>query len=299
MDKETLRQLEKTLEKMRPFHEKFSHFHKIMERSFPSQVLQAQMKANIDNISKSSHIYPNVEESLKRILPNQDLLTRVDSILQKLQPEQKFQSLIENAINKSFPNERWLLSFQKEIDRLTNNQKVMANIAQANLALAVESSYYDAVDEFNNLTENKNLDFISALLKVIQSIIDKTSSLNIEFYLNIIITLALFVITTHDMDVIINNTLNRIDEIEIKIDSVLELMNNTDDKYIYYVVERSVNVRNKPTTKKSKILQIIYPNQKVKLLMAKHKWIKIEYFDWITKQNKQGWVYKKYLRLIK
>ena len=37
MDKETLRQLEKTLEKMRPFHEKFSQFHKLMERSFPSQ----------------------------------------------------------------------------------------------------------------------------------------------------------------------------------------------------------------------------------------------------------------------
>lgn len=67
---------------------------------------------------------------------------------------------------------------------------------------------------------------------------------------------------------------------------------------IYYIVKRQVQVKVKPTFNSPTIV-IIYPNQKVKILKKNHKWIYIEYFDYIDGVPKTGWASKKYLVKMK
>jgi hypothetical protein len=66
---------------------------------------------------------------------------------------------------------------------------------------------------------------------------------------------------------------------------------------IYYVVERKVELKIRPQSK-SATIQILSPNQTIKLIQAKGKWIYVEYFDYIEGLPKTGWVLKKYTRRL-
>lgn len=77
-------------------------------------------------------------------------------------------------------------------------------------------------------------------------------------------------------------------------DIAKKLSESDENNEIYYIVERQVQVKVKPTFKAPTIV-IIYPNQKVKLVKKNHKWIYIEYFDYIDGVPKTGWANKKYL----
>jgi hypothetical protein len=67
---------------------------------------------------------------------------------------------------------------------------------------------------------------------------------------------------------------------------------------ISYVVERKVELKIRPQSK-SATIQILSPNQTIKLIQAKGKWIYVEYFDYIEGLPKTGWVLKKYTRRLK
>ena len=91
---------------------------------------------------------------------------------------------------------------------------------------------------------------------------------------------------------------NRIEQLTSLIEEFIKTQQSTHYNGIFYVVIRSVNLRNKPTTKKSKILSILRPGKEVKLIQRKGKWIKVEYFDYLSEEIAQGWCYKKYLKLF-
>ncbi len=68
---------------------------------------------------------------------------------------------------------------------------------------------------------------------------------------------------------------------------------------IYYEVVKQVKVReNSNSSKKSKILDIIFPKQKLLVIRKKSKWIEVEYFDEKQQQTVTGWVFKKYTKRI-
>jgi hypothetical protein len=69
------------------------------------------------------------------------------------------------------------------------------------------------------------------------------------------------------------------------------------DDNTYYIVDREVTLRVKPNTKAAPIA-VIFPNQKVRLEKNNHKWIYVEYFDYIEGVPKYGWAYKKYLKKL-
>jgi hypothetical protein len=69
------------------------------------------------------------------------------------------------------------------------------------------------------------------------------------------------------------------------------------DENTYYIVERKVSVQIKPTFK-SPTIAILFPNQKVRLVQDKHKWIYIEYFDYLESIPRYGWANKKYLKRL-
>jgi hypothetical protein len=79
-----------------------------------------------------------------------------------------------------------------------------------------------------------------------------------------------------------------------------DLVDEELDLKVEYVVIRAINLRTQSNTDiDSHIISVLYPNQKVELLKRNKKWIYVGYFDEIDGVPKTGWVYKKYLRLIK
>jgi hypothetical protein len=69
------------------------------------------------------------------------------------------------------------------------------------------------------------------------------------------------------------------------------------DENIYYVVERRVNLKLKPHNRSLTIVTLS-PNQKVRLERMNHKWIYIEYFDYLDGVPRYGWADKKYLKRL-
>ena len=63
----------------------------------------------------------------------------------------------------------------------------------------------------------------------------------------------------------------------------------------YYIVDREVVLRVKPQSKGTKIV-VLFPNQRVLLVKDNHKWIYIEYFDYLEGIPRYGWAMKKYFR---
>ena len=122
--------------------------------------------------------------------------------------------------------------------------------------------------------------------------------LSIEFYLNFLIAFLFFVYSmqySHESEKRIINKINAVQEVIIE---KLEEVNIKKADDVYYVVQRPVNLRTKPTTKKSNIIKVLYPNQTTILIERKGKWIKVEYFNHLTGVHESGWCYKKYLKKI-
>lgn len=126
----------------------------------------------------------------------------------------------------------------------------------------------------------------------------KNDILKAEFWISIIFSLILFIASQHFAKMSedgIQSHMNKLERLIIELPK--ELMHERDSS-TYYVVIRFVNLRSKPSTKKSEILEVLYPNLKVRLIERKSKWIFIEYYDHISDDYKRGWVSKKYLRIL-
>jgi hypothetical protein len=72
---------------------------------------------------------------------------------------------------------------------------------------------------------------------------------------------------------------------------------DSDDVGKLWVVERSADVRSRKTTKAAKVAQL-HPNQVVSAIQIEHKWVRVEYYDYLTDTLKTGWVLKKYMRRL-
>ncbi len=81
----------------------------------------------------------------------------------------------------------------------------------------------------------------------------------------------------------------------LRIASSTERLLPEQDKNIYYVVERKVDLKLKPHNS-STTVTTLFPNQKTRLVQTNHKWIYIEYFDYLEGVPKYGWANKKYLK---
>ena len=124
------------------------------------------------------------------------------------------------------------------------------------------------------------------------------SSLSIEFYIALLVS---FMIYTHSLYSSKETESYILSQIVDSQEILLQRIEDYTDLYDYrdfYVVKRYVNVRIRPTTK-SKVMTILNPNQKVRLIKRKGKWIFIEYFDHVNEIHVTGWCYKKYLKQLK
>src|SRR5208337_4881356 len=102
--------------------------------------------------------------------------------------------------------------------------------------------------------------------------------LSTEFYLNLILALFLFLysqISTSYSEKLISRRIESMQSIVIQ--QLTDLKAYEEDQ-TFYVVDRTVNLRTRPSVKSGKIT-LLYPNTKVRLIERASKWIKVEYFD--------------------
>ncbi|WP_438043074.1 hypothetical protein [Sorangium sp. So ce128] len=84
------------------------------------------------------------------------------------------------------------------------------------------------------------------------------------------------------------------------VDRLTEEINIADsnDTSNMWVVERTVNVMSGKSTKSAKVAEL-YPNQVVATVQVEHKWIRVEYYDYLNDISRTGWILKKYMRRLR
>ncbi|WP_148314664.1 SH3 domain-containing protein [Sorangium cellulosum] len=73
---------------------------------------------------------------------------------------------------------------------------------------------------------------------------------------------------------------------------------NDEDASDLWVIERTADVRVRKATKSAKVAEL-YPNQVVAAVQLEHKWVRIEYYDYVNDVSRTGWVLKKYMRRLR
>jgi hypothetical protein len=214
----------------------------------------------------------------------------------------EIEALRNNTVN-FLPNEQFrgfLSEFQKSINdsRFFENIDVIRNSYFGNLAQTfrdvIESSESEeeAMEKMTSLVEEKltessnNTLLTQDTLKTVIALLGLIATLYFGFS-----NLANSKQSSETQQLRYNQLLKAIEKI-------VENTNPTNDEIeVYYAVEREFDARTKPDFKSIKFSRL-YPNTKVKLIVEKHKWVYIEWTDYLEAVPRYGWVNKKYLKKL-
>lgn len=125
----------------------------------------------------------------------------------------------------------------------------------------------------------------------------KKTKLSLDFYYSTILTLLLFAYNENSSKQNNETLSDSVKETELKIVKEIKNIENGLLPGPYYVIIRQTIGYDNPSTK-SKILNNLYPNQKVRLVGNKGKWIYVEFFNYSNNQHEYVWCNKKYLKII-
>lgn len=134
-----------------------------------------------------------------------------------------------------------------------------------------------------------------------------TSTISFEGMLNLVFTLIALLITIltyregqqedEHIQQQLRDLTQRIEKLPEEIVPKLAPLLQGQTDSVSYIVERQCSIFTKPSVK-SLLVGTIYPNEKVQLIRRKHKWIYVQYFDYLEGTAKNGWVLKKYLKIV-
>lgn len=122
-------------------------------------------------------------------------------------------------------------------------------------------------------------------------------SLSAEFYLGLILTLLIFLLSQVSTEQSEQLLLKRMDAMEQTISIQLETIRNDRLQSTYMVADRTVNLRSGPGTN-STIVGTITRSQRIKLIDKSGEWVEVEYFDYSLNEIKSGWVIDRYFIIL-
>ncbi|HEY0974907.1 MAG TPA: SH3 domain-containing protein [Solimonas sp.] len=118
-----------------------------------------------------------------------------------------------------------------------------------------------------------------------------------EFYLSLLISLVLFLLSQASSVESEERIINRIDQMQEVVLAELEKIEREEANETFYVVLRPLRLRGGPSMA-TETITVLPPNLKVRLVERAGKWIKIEYFDYPSNEYVVGWSFKKYLKIL-
>lgn len=80
--------------------------------------------------------------------------------------------------------------------------------------------------------------------------------------------------------------------IEAQVETIIRQQLVAADSY-FVVKERTARLRKMPEDGSS-VLGLAFPNLKLKVLEERGKWAKVEFYDYLGQNTREGWVLKKY-----
>lgn len=80
--------------------------------------------------------------------------------------------------------------------------------------------------------------------------------------------------------------------IEAQVEAIIRRQLLAEDSY-FVVRERVARLRTAPEVGAS-VQALVFPNQKLKVLEERGKWIRVEFYDYLRQTAKEGWILKKY-----
>jgi hypothetical protein len=233
----------------------------------------------------------------------EDPFKELQDRMKSLQFEGPFKELRDRMKSLQFENP--FKEIRKTLSRYHDLTNVYRNIFSYSVpANSFEEAYQEVFSKFVTEQQHSGGDAAEAAIHVAEEInyqakTFQPSKLSLEFYLNFIIAFIFFLYSMHlskQSELKITELIRATQSIIIE---RLNEFNEQDKKETYYLVQRAVNLRTKPTTKNSDVINVLYPNQIVRLVERKGKWIKVEYYNHILDIHENGWCYKKYLKINK
>ena len=119
-----------------------------------------------------------------------------------------------------------------------------------------------------------------------------------EAMIGYVLTILTLLYSLHTGNMTEEKIMNKLSADKTEVLNAISELHPQVDNNKHYVVDRSANLRIKPNPK-SQRFGMLYPNQRVTMLKEGGKWIYIEYFDYRDGVPRCGWVFKKYLHLLK
>jgi len=201
---------------------------------------------------------------------------------------------------KKFQTSSYFKEIRKTLTKYHEITDIYKNVFSQNLPVnTFEEAYQEVISSLYNAQSLGDMEVTEAAINVTeelnsQIIESKPSKLSLEFYLNFFVAFMFFI---YSLNLAEQSEVRIIESINTAQTNIIERIDDLRDpveKEIFYVVERAVNLRTKPTTKRSEIINVLYPNQKVRLVDRKGKWIKVEYYNHLLNIHEHGWCFKKY-----
>lgn len=202
-----------------------------------------------------------------------------------------------NAINERLdfiPNNFRKQEFWNEIDNLRNTYV-------GNLAISMR----DAVE--TSASNEEVLGKIESLFEEKVGLLPQ-NQFSREFVINLFLSVLITIIqlwyshylseqSSVELNSLFRETFYRLEKIENKFENFNLDDESMEDDEIYYLVQRTTSVHNRPNFN-SLAVDYLSSKTKVRLIKTKHKWIYIEYIDYLEVIPRYGWVNKKYLKKI-
>lgn len=148
-----------------------------------------------------------------------------------------------------------------------------------------------SLQEFRTALEN----LLSLIVSKIEEL--KPNSINYWALFNFALSIFFFLYPLYEGQKTEQRITDSVNQTRAEIIKEIEKLKPANIEEIYYVIEREAKLRNQPRPK-SVVIQILPPNQRVKLIQTKHEWIYVEYFDYIEGVPKNGWLLKKYAKRL-
>lgn len=272
------------------FHKMFADVAKVRN------ALADQMTPTMQAIEKlNRQMAPTVEAINKinqQMAPYAGMASNIEASLAPFRSKalemQNNLNLIAASVNTKYLNNPELMRFASQASSIA---KIVSDLQ----AETISEIYAQTVQLYS---ESESSDPIRATITQIE---EKAKSpgtvLSSEFYLSVFLSIILFIMSQNSSEETDELLFERLDRLESTLLQSYSSAEKEEEDASFYIVKRSVNFRDGPSTKHS-ILDVLYPNQKVKLISRESKWIKVEYYDHIADSYKQGWVFKKYLKLL-
>jgi hypothetical protein len=225
-----------------------------------------------------------------------------DTIARRMIDSSQWQALLESQRPQSDVFSRTNLATARAISEVT--QFISRNAYLHTFPQSFTAEMLDRLSSIEEPRDGQGLEeFKAGLQNLLQLIVEKCDELAVDpntywAMIKFAFTIFVFLYPLYDSHLAEKQVVDSIDKTRAEILRQIEQLRPSEINEAYYVVNREARIRIRPQSR-STAIQVLAPNQTLKLVKSKGKWIYVEYFDYIEGLPKSGWVLKKYTKRIK